>query len=733
MPISARGVYNRTLYRDENTGYTQFSLITRDCDEYKNRSGELICAGNIPVYTKGIPLKIDGEPWQKNGESRIRVSSVQEYSDRAESTISYLANVSNGVGEKTAAKIVGVTGPDIFEFIKRPDAQQVLTKAIPELSAEKASDVMKAVRNTMKQREVYEFIHAFGGEYSHAIKLCDAYGIKALEKIKGNCYEAGIAAGLPFATCDSIARSLGKGAYDTGRISAMVTYALQGMSSYGHVYGMLADVVKEADRIAKHSAFREPIAPPALFRAAYTSANIVLEEGDEIRYFLGELWAAENKIVKEAQRIQNSAHALPFDATHISDIEKRCCITYSENQRRAFGFLRSAGIKILTGGPGTGKTTVVNGLIEAYKMMYPESTIMLCAPTGRAAQRMSEASGMPASTIHRLLDFKPYGNGTLSCRDQNDPLPADFIIVDEMSMADVQILSLLLAAIKNGSLVVLCGDVDQLPSVGPGNVLRDLIGSGMFEVNALDIVYRQANGSKIIQNASFINTGMHSIEEGKDFTLIEASNDVQMHDIISKLVASRFDAADPYKLQVLSSTKKGAAGTVKLNMTIQSICNRTPARFGSGAYQYKVGDKIMMTRNNYELGYYNGDIGIIKSINSEGVTVILNGAEVNIRRGLLSDMVLSYAMTIHKSQGSEYHTVIIALPANPSVMLKRNLLYTAVTRAKSEVIIVYEKGAIDTAIDGIDNAKRRTMLKEKVSGYEAKTVKKPARSRQNQS
>ena len=719
--LSIIGIYDRTIIRNEKNGYTAFSLITKEHDEYKTKNGCLICVGKIPVFTSKMPLRISGEIKYKNNEYYLQVISIEEYSDKVENSVAYLSSsLFDGIGVKTAEKIIGVTGPDIFSFIKAPNAQQILADSIPELNDKRIKEIIRIIRNTINQKMLYEYIHPFGGEYSHAAKMCSIYGANAIERLKNNCYETGIAAGLPFIVCDSIAKSEGKSPYAEDRISAIVVCALQYFASCGSVYAVIEDIYRIANYLAAHSAFLEPIPKGLLIRSAFKTKKVVIESGDEPRYYLSDLWTAESKIVQEARRIQNSSQPLDFNNHVVNNIEKKCAIRYSEKQRKSFDFLKSTGIKILTGGPGTGKTTTVNGLIEAYKIMHPNNSILLCAPTGRAAQRMTESTGLPASTIHRLLDFKPYSN-EITCKDQTNPLLADLLIVDEVSMADEIIFSLLMGAVKNNTLVILCGDVDQLPSVGPGNVLCDLISSQLFEVNELDVVYRQTNGSRIICNAQSINKGNHELRLGDDFNIIEVGTEKEIHDKIVDLVSSYYDSRDPYKIQVLSSTKKGDAGTIKLNEALQNICNGgydTERKVGYGTSQYRVGDKVIMTKNNYEVGYVNGDIGIVSDISPDGMVVDIGGEEINISKGLLNDVSLSYAMTIHKSQGSEYPVVIISLPQNPSIMLKRNLIYTAVTRAKKRVIIVTQHGTIDKAIDCIDNSMRKTMLKEKLNGFE---------------
>ena len=415
--------------------------------------------------------------------------------------------------------------------------------------------------------------------------------------------------------------------------------------------------------------------------------------------------------------MKNGTIDIPFNSSVIDEIEKEYNIKYSISQRESFNFIKSSGIKILTGGPGTGKTTVIRGLIEAYKRTNPKGIVALCAPTGRAAQRITESTKMEASTIHRLLDCKPYGDNEeeLTCKNQDNPLSADLLIVDEVSMVDTELFAMLLGAVKSGTLIILCGDTDQLPSVGAGNVLKDLIASKQFPVNVLDTVYRQTDGSNIIHNANCVRTGnRREMRCGIDFEIIEVNSEKKIQDKIVNILRSlKYDDINAF--QVLTPSKKGNAGTIQLNKLIQPICNQNTSKIFYGNTGFKCGDKIMTIRNNYKLNYFNGDIGVVKSVSEQGMEIEINGETIKLTEGLYEDVSLAYASTIHKSQGSEYSTVIIALPSSPKLMLKKDLLYTAITRAKERVIIIAENGALDTAVRQVTNPiTRKTSLMEKI-------------------
>lgn len=713
------GTYNKTLFREEKTGFTIFSFITKDYDEYKNPIGNIICAGISPMYTIGVPIKMNGEfNKTSKGTYKFNFTDITEYSNEKDILISYISsNKFKGIGEKIAEKVVDKYGPNIFLLAERKDAIEEMTFAIPEINKEKATTIIRTIQNTTIQKKIYDYIYKFGGDYLHASELYSLYGINALNKIKENCYKTGISAGMPFETCDAIAKENGCRAYDKNRIEALFEYTLKALHKSGNIYSNLTDITNMANFLILNSAFKDEQIPQCLMaRAAYNSNQIIIEEDEDLRFYCKPSWIAEDNIVKNLRRIHNNKKTLRYDPEIIEKIENNFKIKYSANQKEAFNFLKTSGIKILTGGPGTGKTTVINGLICAYKHMYPDNIISLCAPTGRAAQRMSESTKMVATTIHKLLDLKP-NDTVFTCRDQSNPLPADLIIIDEMSMVDESVFSMLTGAIKDSALVLFCGDVDQLPSVGAGNVLNDLIESGEFEVDKLDVVYRQTGDSSIIHNANVINQGLDNLKTDKTFKIIEVETEEEMQEEVLSIIKEKYNPANPFDVQVLSSTKRGKCGVYQLNKIIQEMCNHNSTRAAYGTTKYKLGDKIVMHKNNYDVGYINGDVGIITEINDLGVTVNINDEEILIEKKLLSDMSLAYDMTIHKSQGSEYKTVVIALPKFPAIMLKRNLLYTAITRAKTEVIIVTQKDVIKTAAENIDNKKRKTMLKEKICGY----------------
>ena len=399
--------------------------------------------------------------------------------------------------------------------------------------------------------------------------------------------------------------------------------------------------------------------------------------------------------------------------------ESETGIELGEEQASAFVKILSSkgGLHIVTGGPGTGKTQLVKTILAAWEKEYPEEEIALCAPTGRAAQRMAEVTGREASTIHRLLDFRPYQEQPTF--NSIKPLPADLVIVDESSMIDVELFDYLICAVRPRATLILLGDSDQLESVGPGAVLRDLLDpENEIEKSRLVKVFRQAAESKIVENAGKIRNGIDSLTEGDDFLIYHSTEPGQTISMVRNLALKFSDRSDPYRVQILCPTRKGAAGINALNMDLQENLNGGSVGIRAGGREFRQGDKVLMNTNNAAEGYYNGDVGIIKAITPDEMEIEIRGERIRILREMWEDVELAYATTIHKSQGSEYETVVIVLPAEYPGMLARNLIYTAVTRARERVYIVYEEDALQKAVRTYKASDRQTMLAEFIKNDE---------------
>lgn len=713
------GTYEHTLSRDEKTGSTLFTIRTSDFCNIRNRYGSVLCSAYIPRYTKGAPLRVRGEI--ENG--RLVIDEVKEGTDKESVLIDYLSSgICSGLGKATAIKIVKEFGIRIFDIIKEPNAEILITNKINSFPLEKAEELVHALRHTSENQEVVSYISKYGGTILNAFNICEYCGRNSLPSFLNNIYFIGKEIGMDFAVCDRIAKENKLAFNDKKRVEIFVENLLHFCTvAKGNTYTTMSLLMKTSKLIEqRESAFQENITPGMILLALLSSEYVVLEKHSETKIYPKYLWNAEKKIAQELTRLENGKKLLDF---HIEDIIQDD-IQYDQKQLNSLNVLKSTGIKIITGGPGTGKTTTIKKIIAEYERILPYNMISLCAPTGRAAQRMEESTKRPASTIHSLIEYKPFGKKDSIYKDYDNPIESDLVIVDEMSMTDTILLAMLLGAIKTGTMVILVGDVNQLPSVGPGNVLKDLIESNKFETYIFKTIFRQAEASLIVQNAYKIINGELDLFTGEDFKLIQVSSVQELQREILQLTQKYYNKENLFETQVLTSTKKYEAGVYDLNRNIQEQINATKDEVTINGVSYKKNDKIMMITNNSEKSYSNGDIGYIKS-NTNGLIIAeINGKEVEIGYKEMDEMMLAYASTIHKSQGSEYPIVIISLPKTPYIMLKRNLLYTAITRASQKVIIVYEDDALQVAINNIDDSKRMTGLIEKINGIKSKIYRK---------
>ncbi|MDY5948434.1 MAG: AAA family ATPase, partial [Oscillospiraceae bacterium] len=535
---------------------------------------------------------------------------------------------------------------------------------------------------------------------------------------------------------DIIAKENGISFDNKARIKALILDVLYRCYLSGDMYVLIERLFRGVDYVSHNtSAYPDNSVSYGLVVATLVETKqVVIEthskEEDaepEIRCYLKTAFFDEKIVAQNIKRLQKSKRYFDFDTeSAISDAEKSLNITYGDKQKDCFGFLKSSGIKIITGGPGTGKSTVINGIISEYKKRFPSADVKLMAPTGRAAQRISEITGMTAGTIHRMLNIMPFSKNMVDSAFNGD-YPADLLIVDEASMIDTALMRLLVKSIKSSALVILCGDIDQLPSVGAGNVLHELIASGAIETVQLDRNFRQLNQSVIIENAIKVNKGDSQVITSPNFQIIECKDEEEIQQVVVKQFVDLYDTNKPYDTQVLSSTRKGPAGTYSLNKHIQSIINDNSTVTAHNNSKFRLKDKVMTTHNNYDIKYFNGDVGVIQSADENFVYVDFLKERLAIPKSCVQDIELAYACTVHKSQGSEYETVIIALPSQPSVMLRRNLLYTAITRAKKNIIIVTQKGCISRAAINAIDANRKSALAEKITETERGTFEKNTR------
>lgn len=699
------GIYVSTKYRNEQTGYTKFGF------KYFGEAKDwyvISVVAYIPVYTKDMPLEIEGEFTSKNIFQASRV--IEKINDN-DISVAYLSNKNFcGIGPKKAKAIVDTLGPDIFSLVESDDVLEKLT-SVKGITNTIASDLIFKIRNTILQRKLFELFFKYKGSVLPAAKLIARYKNNALKVLEDNPYLVCTQFDVSFYTADAIAKDLNFSYIDKKRIEALSYEALKMASNQGHCFLFQEEFYKNIQYVIKNSMFHDNI-PFTYILAILIKCNWLKIEAEDgvLRFFLKHLYFSECEVVRHINRINKTKINLKFNENIIDEIEKKYDIKYHKLQKQSFDILKDSGIKILTGGPGTGKTTVLNGLVEAFKILNPGKSVALCSPTGRAAQRIKEQTSLEAFTVHKLLDIKPFDN-IAEIRNSINTINADFVIVDEFSMIDIEVMSLLLNAIQNKTLVLFVGDVDQLPSVGPGNVMRDLIKSSSVPTFKLSNIYRQTSGSLIIDNANKVISEHKNILENKDsFSIIRLSSKETFDEKIKEIYENNKDF-NVSNTQVLSTVKKDDGGVNNLNKILQKIfIPETTENFTN----FRIHDKIIINKNDYNLGVFNGDLGFIKSITNIGIYLDINGEDFFIPNTEIDILSLAYAITVHKSQGSEFENVILVLPDKPDIMLQRNLLYTAITRAKKKIIILTKRNSFFRAIEKNDTIIRNTTLEQRL-------------------
>ncbi len=622
-----------------------------------------------------------------------------------------------GVGKVTAGYIVERFGEDTLEILGSYPERLAEVKGI---SAKKAAAIAESYASLEEMRELMLFLESHGISSGYAAKLQAAYGNTAITCIKANPYSlADDITGISFKTSDRIAMSMGFDRECRERLIAGVNYALTQAASAGHICvpeDMLLEVtgrILGADPAPVRSAFGEML-----------KNNILRTEdaGGVTMIYLEYLYRAETGTARKLMTLCDDAkHILRVDAEkEMENFEKEAGITLADAQKKAIRASIKHGVFVLTGGPGTGKTTVVKGIINVLEKAG--CRILLAAPTGRAARRLAESSGRQTQTVHRLLEYQPAGGSFFFGKSDEDLLDAEAIIIDEASMLDIMLTYNLLKAVPRGCRLIFVGDVDQLPSVGAGSVLKDIIRSNAMPVVKLEEVFRQAEVSPIILNAHKINRGrMPDFDCGSEFSLVEFDNENDAAEYVAETYAGAAALNGWRSVQVLSPMHRNLCGVQNLNKMLQNRMN--PSSSGREEITvlgttFRESDKVMQIRNNYEKDVFNGDIGRIVKIEGKNVTVAYperpEGDYVTYAQGELDELQLAYAMSVHKSQGSEYPCVILLMVPGHYVMLQRNLLYTAVTRAREKVIVVGAKSAVCTAVNNDRTRKRYSLLAERM-------------------
>jgi exodeoxyribonuclease V alpha subunit len=629
----------------------------------------------------------------------------------------YLASgMIRGVGPVYAKKLVRAFGEKVFEIIEEtPDRLQ----EVDGIGPVRAASILAAWAEQKTVREIMVFLHSHGVGTARAVRIFKTYGSDAIQVMTENPYRlARDIRGIGFKTADAIAMKLGIEKTAMMRIRAGISYALTEAMDEGHCGLPTDELAPLAEKLLEVSQELVRTALDHELREGNVIADRVCEKPC---VFLAGLHRAERAIAARLLRLANGALPWPWidPDKALPWVEKHVGLTLAESQVTAIRLALKSKVVVMTGGPGVGKTTIIRGILRILAAKGTE--LLLCAPTGRAAKRMTEATGFEAKTIHRLLEVDPESGGFK--RGEDNPLQCDLLVVDEASMVDVMLMQALMKAVPDRSALLVVGDIDQLPSVGPGQVLADIISSGAVPVVRLTEVFRQAAQSRIITNAHRINQGLipdlAPPENESDFYFVQAEDPetavARIIELVKTRIPQRFGLDPIREIQVLCPMNRGGVGARSLNIELQAALNpageRKVERFG---WTFAPGDKIMQVENDYDKEVYNGDIGMIDDVDTtEGVlTATFDGRTVTYEFGELDMLVPAYAATIHKSQGSEYPAVVIPVLTQHYAMLQRNLLYTGVTRGKKLVVLIGQKKAIVIALRNVSGRRRWSKLGE---------------------
>lgn len=757
------GYVEKVIYKNDDNGYAVFTVSGED--------GEDIFVGTLHGINEGIYISAEGEyVTHPQYDLQFKFTSYEiKLPEDIVSVERYLSSgVIKGVGEALAKRIVKRFKMDSLRIIEEEPERLAEIKGI---SDRKAREIAISYNEKKDMQDAIIFLTGYGISVNLAVKIYNEYGDDMYEVVRTNPYKvAEDITGVGFRTADEMAEKMGISPDSNFRVRAALLYTLLNANRLGHMYlpknllvnktySLLTDDSEEYDE--------------ELFASI---SNRIIELSMEGKVVIKEIASVENVVQQKETGVAdygnehitavyssinyytelNSARILnELDANCIrmnistdklmDDIEEKEEITLDDSQRRAIRNSVNNGVAVITGGPGTGKTTTINALIKIFESAKME--IMLGAPTGRAAKRITEATGYTAQTIHRMLELSGGNpengdNGYSFARNSANPLETDVIIIDEMSMVDSGIFYSLLQAVMPGTRLVLVGDSNQLPSVGPGNVLKDIISSGAFSVTTLDKIFRQGEGSDIIMNAHKINAGeqLEIKNKSKDFFYIPRNNPADIISELKQLILHKlpdYFGLASFDIQVLTPMRKYELGVENLNNRLQEILNphsSNLAERGRGDVTFRVGDKVMQIKNNYKLewkimddnsryvreegiGVFNGDVGFVKEIDDYEQRMIVefdDGRRVCYLYSQLDELEHAFAITIHKSQGSEYPVVVIPLLSGPPKLLNRNLLYTAVTRARKGVVIVGNIGIVKSMIDNTAQQKRYTTFAERI-------------------
>lgn len=719
---------DRVIYQDHDSGFMIAAFKTRDEAvpaearngiHYGDKLIRFTGVGYRLPQTNAIDVDLDGR-WEKSKYGlQLAVERCMEIIPRTKDGIAaYLASgLIKGIGEKTAKSIVNTFGVHTLEVIEHTPEKLLSVKGITE---RKVKRIAESYMQSKSIRDIVAYLAPFGVTVKKCIKIQDEFGAQTMDVLKNRPFELCAISGFGFKTVDEIARRTSCQPDDPMRIAGALRYALDEATSSGHLY-----LDKDTLRSKAHELLNAGYDREVVSLAEVHSALCGLVKAKKLIHEDGCLYTErnfENECAAACAIAEYHAEKpVPVDASEqIAESQKKLGITLAPKQAEAVQMCLNNSISLITGGPGTGKTTVLRVILDVFKALHGNREILLCAPTGRAARRMEESTGHSASTLHKAL-------GLITEEDEYDlnehyDISADFVIVDEFSMVDMALAKELFTRVKCGAQILLVGDADQLPSVGAGNVFRELMSCGCIPVTRLDLVYRQSGTSRIAINAKLMQENNSNLHFGDDFQLHPCAAQVEAADTVCRMYLDEIAQSGIERVQILSPFKSRGETSVKaLNDRLRDVVNpptSTKMEMKVGARIFREGDRVLQTKNVGEIS--NGDVGFIRRIvaDEDGQATILIEFGDRSCEYLPDEMdviELAYAMTIHKSQGSEYDTVIVPLLMSHFIMLRRNLLYTAVTRAKKKVLLVGEKKALYTAIHKNDIDSRNTKLAARIA------------------
>lgn len=709
------GTIDQVVYYNPENGYSVYRFLLED-------ETLMTVVGNFPPLSPGEVLRLTGQ-WEENARYGCQfhaLSFVPVLPSTVRGVERYLASgLVHGIGPVLARRIVRRFGLETIEVIASHPDRLLEVEGIGPV---KLQEIVRSWQSNQRLRDLVIFLQEHGITTSLATRVYRHYGDQAFSVLRSNPYQLCLDVwGIGFRTADQMAMKLGVDPGSLERIGAFVLYYLEKESEKGHVFSYRSEVTAAAVKELGVSEMRAEEGIENLGRAG----RVVLEEtesGEAV--YLPRLYRAEELIARRMVKLGSTPFLLPnLDIEGaIKEIEAELGLVFSSQQREAINQSLQEKILVITGGPGTGKTTLIRAIAQLYSRWGKK--VLLAAPTGRAAKRLSEATGREAKTIHRLLEYNPKEERFR--RHEHFPLTGEALVVDEFSMVDALLMESLLRAVPQGMRLILVGDKDQLPSVGPGNLLRDLIESQRIKVVRLNEIFRQARNSLIVQNAHRVQQGLPLIyprcgQIEADFLFLPQDEEEKVFELVLEMACQRLPerlgvaASSPF-LQVITPMYRGRCGVDSLNRELQKRLNPQGQGLRIGQHEFRVGDKIMQIRNNYEKEVFNGDLGVVVDIEPANwrLTADFDGRPVSYEKDELAEITLAYSISVHKSQGNEYQGVVMPLLIQHYIMLQRNLFYTALTRARKICVVIGSFRALHIAIKNDSPIKRNCRLKEKL-------------------